>query len=188
MELGRLRRALGRGRVILPLGAAYLASQAAILRIIEPLGRDHVLRLQTALTPEAFLTVKQGWVDAGVLDAYWRHFLLDFPHPLLYGAFLAACLAGALRRSRAPASLDGLLLLPFVAAACDLVENSLHVLFLLRPAATVQPWVAMSGIFTHAKWLLVLVSMLAALALSLGAVRSARVKGRPHRTMRSPDS
>lgn len=159
------------------LAAVYAVSQATIAWIIEPLGANRVLQLQLALTPEAFLAVTREWRNAGVLDAYWRHFIFDFPHPVWYGLSLASAIAGALSFARAPASFDGLLLIPFFAGACDLVENAMHVLFLSRPASIVQPWVAISGGFTHVKWLLIGISMLSALLLVARGV-AARVSRR----------
>jgi len=123
------------------------------------------LRLQTALTPDAFLAIEQEWIAAGVLDSYWRHFVPDFAHPFWYGLFLASCIAAALDFARSPSSLDPLVMLPLIGAACDLIENGFHVLFLVEPRAIAQPWVAISGGFTHLKWLLLLASLLIAAAL-----------------------
>ncbi|MCP4007523.1 MAG: hypothetical protein GY725_25365 [bacterium] len=166
-----MRQVLGRRWIILTLGLTYLVSQLTILSIIEPLDRLQVFRLQTALSPEAFLAIKQSWVDAGVLDAYWRHFVVDFPHPLWYGLFLAACAASALNFSNRPDSWNALIVLPVVAGACDFVENSFHVVFLLEPAAIAHPWIAISGLFSHVKWLLLASSILISVALCATGAR-----------------
>lgn len=174
--LARLRSKLGRFRVALVFGVIYAVSQWTILRIIEPLGSLNVLSLQTAMTPEAFLAIKQSWVEAGVMGAYWRHFYPDFAHPFWYGTFLAACIAAALDYARRPSSYDFLVVLPYVAGAADLVENSMHVMFLLRPETIVQPWVAISGAFTHLKWGL-LCALLLVLGLVVGGLRKRRLAG-----------
>lgn len=155
-QLARVRALLGRRLPILVFGAIYLVSQITIIRILDPLGTDTVLRLQTTFSPETFASIKASWVEAGLIDSYWRHFHFDFPHPVWYSLFLASLLAGGLNFARMPAKYDVILLAPFVAAACDFVENSLHVWFLLDPGMVANPWVAISGIFTNIKWLLFL--------------------------------
>ena len=171
----RARYSLGRNWVILLLGVICVVSQLTILAIVEPLDKFNVLRLQTAFSPEAFLAVKQSWVDAGVLDAYWRHFIFDFPHPLWYGLFFSACIAGALNFSESPESYSFLIVLPAVAGGCDLVENSLHVAFLLEPRTIANPWIPISGAFTHAKWFLLGLSILISLALTIVGIRTRMV-------------
>ena len=166
-QLSRARAFLGRRPPILVFGAIYLVSQVTIIRILDPLGTDTVLRLQTTFSPETFAAIKAAWIEAGLIDSYWRHFLFDFPHPVWYGLFLSSILAGGLNFARMPHKYDALLLVPFVAGTCDFVENSLHVWFLLDPAMVANPWVAISGAFTNVKWLLFLPSFVAAAALYL---------------------
>ena len=163
--LARFRLGLGRVWVIAILGAIYLVSQRTILSILEPLDPAKVLRLQLAMSAAEFVAIKQAWINAGVLDAYWHHFVFDFPHPFFYGLFSAACIAGALRFAARPASYDFLLLFPLAGAACDLVENGLHVLFLVAPRTISDVSVAISGTFTHLKWLLMGASTLSTIAL-----------------------
>jgi len=151
--------------VIAPLGAIYLASQWAILTIIEPLDPAKVLALQTTFSADQFRAIEQGWQSAGVLGAYWRHFILDFPHPIWYGLLSAACLALALQFAGRSERYDFLIFVPIVAAACDLVENLFHVAFLLAPGLVNDPLVATSASFTHTKWFLMAASNVALLAL-----------------------
>lgn len=165
--LSRARAVLGRRRPILIFGAIYLVSQVTIIRILDPLGTDTVLRLQTTFSPETFASIKAAWVEAGLIDSYWRHFLFDFVHPVWYALFLASLLAGGLNFARASARFDGVMLVPVVAGACDFVENSMHVWFLLDPTMVADPWVAISGTFTNVKWLLFLPTFFAAAALYL---------------------
>ncbi len=176
--LERARAFLGRRPVILAFGAIYLLSQITIITILDPLGTDEVLRLQTTFSPETFASIKAGWIDAGLLDSYWRHFLFDFVHPVWYGLFLAALLAGGLDFARASARYDFILLAPFVAGACDFVENCLHVWFLVDPGMVANPWVAISGAFTNLKWLLFLPCFVAAAALYLRGL-AIRRRGAP---------
>lgn len=175
-QLSRARAFLGRRPPILVFGAIYLVSQITILRILDPLGTDTVLRLQTTFSPGTFASIKAAWVEAGLIDSYWRHFLFDFPHPVWYSLFLSSLLAGGLNFARMPAKYDVIMLAPFVAGACDFAENSLHVWFLLDPGMVANPWVAISGIFTNIKWLLFLPSFVAGAVLYLKGFALRRVE------------
>ncbi len=175
----RLRAALGRRSSIFTFAAIYLVSQAAILAILDPLGTDKVLQLQTTFSAETFAAIKAGWVQAGLLENYWRHFLFDFVHPLWYGLFLASLLAGGMNFAGMSSRYDPVVLVPFVAGACDFVENSVHVWFLLDPTMVANPWVPISATFTNIKWFLFLPSFVIAAALYQRGLARRRAEAAP---------
>ncbi len=155
----RLRARLSAWPVILVAGTIYLASQLGIAWLLGEIEPATVLRLQTTLSPETFTKIVASLRESGLITSYWRHYLLDFVHPLCYALFLSACLARAFDANAVPARYDILLLIPFIAGGLDLVENLAHVLFLLQPEAIVAPLVALSGLAAIGKWLLVALSM-----------------------------
>jgi len=165
--LSRLREGLRSWRVIWLSGAVYLASQIAIASILHPLDPLVVLELQTSLSSEAVAAILQQWRELELIDGYWRHYWLDFVHPLWYGVFLAALLARGFEANQLAPRYDTLILLPFVAAGFDLLENTLHVVFLLDEASITPAAVAISGSAAIAKWLLAALCLAAAITLGV---------------------
>jgi len=159
------RSRLADGRTLAVLGLVYLASQLAIAGILHPLGPGTVLELQTTFSAERFREILEQWRTAGLLDRYRAHYGLDLLHPVLYGALLAALLARGLDAHAAPARWDRLLWLPVAAAACDGIENGLHLWVLADPARIGAALVAASAFAAWLKWALVAVSLVVATAL-----------------------
>ncbi|CAG0959560.1 hypothetical protein MYXO_00674 [Myxococcaceae bacterium] len=169
--LSRCRRSLGRPRVVVALALAFCASQAAIVRLLRPLEGSAVFALQTTLSAEEFAGTLRAWRDAGLLEAYWRHYAVDFVHPLIYGAFLAALLSWALDANRKDERSNRLLWLPIAAGLLDLFENAVHVALLAEPTRISTLPVVASGIAAILKWGFVAASLAIAVVLSWRAFR-----------------
>lgn len=148
-----LRRRLGGYKSSLLFGVLYFTSQAIIGSILHDLDPNLVLQLQTSFSPDFFKETIEAWRQAGLLDQYWSHYWLDFPHPLLYGTFLASLLALGFERNRLPASYNRLLLVPYGPAALDLTENLCHVAMLSNESLIAQPLVGISAAAACGKWL-----------------------------------
>lgn len=174
--LSAFRRAAASRWIVIGFGVAYLVSQILIARILHPLDPLEVLRVQTTLRAPVVREILARWGADGVLEAYVRHFSLDFAHPALYAVFLGSALSLLLDRNRLTDAWNVVLLLPIVAALCDLVENVSHVAFLADAANMTPGWVALSGLAAITKWALaggtiVLIAVLAIRARRI--VRSA---------------
>ncbi len=160
-----IRASLSNAKLTAALSVAYLLSQAAIGSILHELDPPTVLRLQTTFSVEVFTSILEQWRSAGLIDTYWSHYRLDFPHPILYSALLAALLARAFDANGLGPRYDRLLLVPFIAGALDLVENLSHVIMLGDETRIAQPLVALSGLAANLKWLGALGSMVAVIVL-----------------------
>lgn len=171
----RLRNTVGNWKTIAILGIAYGVSQAIIGSILHPLGTSTVLELQTTLSVETFSQIIEQWRTAGMLDTYWRHYLLDFIHPALYGGFLAAMLAKGFDLNNVDARHDNALLVPVIAGALDLVENLCHVAMLTTPSNINAPLVVLGGTAANLKWLLVLGSLVSIAFFFLRGLRRTEV-------------
>lgn len=157
----RLRAALSPWRAIAITGIVYFVSQAGITWLLGEIEPATVLRLQTTLSAQTFRDIVASLRESGLITSYWRHYLLDFVHPLWYALFLSACLARAFDATAVSSKFDTVLFVPFVAGGLDLVENLAHVVFLLQPDAIVAPLVVLSGLAAIGKWTLVTLCMLA---------------------------
>lgn len=172
--LSAFRRRTASLRVVAISGGVYLVSQLIIAHILDPLGPLDVLRAQTTLDPAVVAGIFARWRAEHLMDAYVRHYFLDFVHPALYAVFLGSSLSLLLDRNRLSAAWDVVLLLPIVAALCDLIENASHVAFLAADACITPTWVVVSGVAALTKWLLAggsltLIGVLALRARSAGA-------------------
>lgn len=102
--------------------AAFVVSQANILRLLGPVG-PKLLKTQTAPSARAYTAVLDG-MDAVETERYRSHFYPDFVHPAIYAAALRA---GARRLDElsplSPTTKRVLLAAPVVAAVGDYIEN-----------------------------------------------------------------
>ena len=141
--------------------------------------KNNVVDLQKAYTPEMFAGVLRGWSTAGGKDdavgimKRENIIKLDLIFPIVYALAFALSYA-ALSGRRQPTALDFVLFVtPFVAGLFDLIENSIH-LCLLRGVNTADDveaavkagafrpsLVFAASAFAHAKYLLLLVSLVA---------------------------
>lgn len=175
--LSAFRRRTASGRCVVLSGVMYLVSQLVIGRILDPLGPLDVLRAQTTLDPSVVAAIFARWREQHLMDAYVRHYFLDFVHPALYALFLGSSLSLLLDRNRLSPAWNAILLLPIVAALCDLIENVSHVAFLVDGANLTPAWVAVSGLAAITKWLLAAgslasIALLALRARTTGGVRA----------------
>lgn len=168
--LSALRRHLDSWRLILAFGAIYFVSQIAIGLIVRPLGVDMLL-VQTSLSAQHVRAIFAKWDAAGLIGTYVAHFRLDVIHPFWYAMFLAGVLAKGMNATGAPARCNGLVVLPFVAGACDMLENVVHLRFLTDRADITQSAVLVGNGAALVKWSVLAVSVLAAIVLSLSVNR-----------------
>jgi hypothetical protein len=130
-----------------------------------------MLGVQTTLSAERVRAIFAEWDAAGLVDIYAAHYRYDMAHPLWYGVFLAALLARGFDANRVPASRNALLLLPFVAAALDVLENLIHRTFLADRANITPVAVVIGNGAALAKWAIAGGCVVAVTALALNALR-----------------
>lgn len=166
--LAVLRARLDAWPLVALFGVIFVVSQAAIGVIVHPLGAD-MLVVQTTLSAEHVREIFARWEAAGMLDTYAAHYRFDNLHPLWYAMLLATALAKGLNANGVPPRYDAVLLVPFVAAACDVAENLFHLSFLADHANITPAHVLMGNTAALVKWLLVLGCVLAVSALTVRA-------------------
>ena len=171
--LESVRNRLDSWAVIVAFGAAYLVSQIAIGVIVHPLGSD-MLAVQVTLSADHVRAIFARWDAAGLTGAYAAHYRYDMLHPLWYSVALAAMLSKAFEACRVPRSRNPLLILPFVAGGCDILENLVHQTFLADRANITQGavWLANGAAIT--KWILVAWALVTVGVLASRAVRTKR--------------
>lgn len=141
--------------VLLALFAViYFTSQIIIGSIVHNIGPLNVLALQTTLCSDKFKAIASGWIASGEVADYYRHFQFDNFHPVWYGIFLSLLIARAFKISHVHPRFNWFVLTPFVAATCDLFENTMHLYFLADLNRATPVLVAISGLATNTKWIL----------------------------------
>lgn len=161
-----LRRRLDSWTVIAVFGVIYFASQITLGTIVHPLGPD-MLVVQTTLSADDVRAIFATWEAAGLLDTYASHYRFDMIHPLWYSLFLAALLAKGLNANALDARWNRLLLMPFAAGACDVVENFLHLGYLADRATITASNVLVSNGAANLKWALAIASVIAVISLAV---------------------
>lgn len=163
--LATARTKLGTTRTMIAFAIVYFVSQAIIGAILHPLGSLDFVRAQTTFSRETFLALTARWEAQGLLGRYWLHFVLDFVHPAFYACLLAGLLARQLDRLAIVG--NGVLAVPFVAGAMDLVENVCHVVLLSTRPNVSGAIVTVGATASNTKWLLAGGSLVAVGLLSL---------------------
>jgi hypothetical protein len=147
---------------------AYLASQVTIGMILHPVGTDLAFRFQLATDKTVALEVLHLWGEAGRAQ-FAKHFRLDFIHPLLYAALLYSALKLFCSVWLSNGALRWVYALPWIAGACDELENLCELRILAQLDAVAPGVVVASGSFASVKWTLAGICVVLCLA---GVVRS----------------
>jgi hypothetical protein len=134
-------------------GILYFASQLKIASIVHPLGID-VLRLQTTLSSDTFKEIASRWIASGQIGIYYKHFYFDNFHPIEYSIFLSLLIARTFKINNVNPKFNFIILTPFIAGICDLIENMMHLYFLSDLQRATPALVALSGTATNTKWFL----------------------------------
>jgi hypothetical protein len=146
---------------IIVSGLLYVASQAIILIILDPLGVT-VIRFQLSFDGTTLAKIMAGWGDAGI-SRFRHHFFLDFLHPFIYGSFLFFILSyikSKLPDEANPGVIPVYCHLPFAATVLDLIENIVELIIIYRRAAIPEGLAFMNGLVSSSKWFLAAASLL----------------------------
>lgn len=141
--------------VVLFFFGFFLASQLSIAIVLDPVGLEHFLRLQTTLSVELFRALVVDMYQRGVVEHYLAHYYYDFLHPVWYAMLLAVLLGNGMNMSGMSARFNRLLLLPFLAGVLDLIENGLHLYMVMDTANIRASWVWLANGSALGKWALV---------------------------------
>jgi hypothetical protein len=143
----------GSNILIAVFGVIYFTLQIIIGSIVHPLGID-VLRLQTTFSNETFKSIASGWIASGQIGIYYEHFKFDNFHPVWYSIFLSLLIVRTFKINGINPKFNFIILTPFIAGACDLIENMMHLYFLSDLRRATPALVALSGTATNTKWFL----------------------------------
>jgi len=160
--LDNYRFRFGVTRMVVISGIVYFISQAYIASILHDLNPLLFVKAQTTFSKEVYLELLSAWQAAGLMPNYFKHFYLDFFHPVFYAVFLSALMAKAMNLNGASSGYNRLLLLPFIAGAMDLVENCFHLSFISNADSITQTKIIISALAANIKWALAGISLLVA--------------------------
>lgn len=163
--LASARAKLGTTRAIVTFAVVYLVSQAIVGTFPPPRLAQLRARADHLLARHVPPALTARWEAQGLLGRYWLHFVLDFVHPAFYACLLAGLLAR--RLDRLAIAGNGVLAVPFVAGAIDLLENVCHVLLLSTRPNVSGALVTLGATASNTKWLLAGGSLVAVGLLSL---------------------
>lgn len=148
------RNRFGILRVVVLFGVLYLISQIIIGDILHDMGPLKFIKAQTTFSKSAYVEQVREWQKAGLMEDYRLHFYFDFLHPVWYSLFLSAWMSLVFNLNRLSNRYNGILVLPFMAGAMDLVENCFHVRF-ITSLETISSWmIVVSALASNLKWAL----------------------------------
>ena len=140
--------------LIIIFGIIYFTSQFIIGSIIQPLGVGNVLAIQITMSSDTFKEIASDWIASGQIAIYYKHFYFDNFHAIWYSIFLSLLIARTFKINGVSPSFNFIILTPFIAGACDLIENAMHLYFLSDLRRATPALVALSGTATNTKWFL----------------------------------
>lgn len=132
----------------------YFTSQIIIGSILHDIGTLNALALQTTFSRDMFMSIAVGWLASGEIEMYYKHFYFDFLHPLWYSILLSLLIARSFTLNQVNPKFNFMILTPFMAGLCDLVENSMHVYMLADLDRATNSLVWFSGLAANTKWFL----------------------------------
>lgn len=156
-------------RWVLYCSIAYFMGQATMMLSVGEVMSD-LLRLQLAFTPETYHAITEQW-NPNQWIQYQRHFLPDFFFPWLYAIFLFSWLARHLLLADKKGVWNALLLLPWMTAIADCLENLLH-LWMIQSPELISSLITGCSLISLFKWLVALGLVLILSALELVRLRS----------------
>ena len=141
-------------------------------------GANGILGLQFAFTPEAAGTIIRLWGAEGasrIRDTLW----IDYIYPPFYAAFLASTVAyfSTIWKMFTQFARYTLILLPFLAAILDYVENTLQLIILAQFPKVSGILILAASIAATVKWLIIGWSILVILYLIIYQLVKAGLSG-----------
>ncbi|HHB90144.1 MAG TPA: hypothetical protein ENK60_02415 [Anaerolineae bacterium] len=145
------------------LGARLMRGNASL-----PADAPTILHLQLAFTPQRFQAVLAAW-DQAIIHEFLTTLWMDYLYAASYGLALASWLAWLSRKGNQPPSRGALTLfaLPLIAGLADWLENTLHFFMIAIHHNASAHLVFLASLAASIKWLAILLSFLALLALLL---------------------
>lgn len=163
MKLSNLRHFFDAVWLLPVTGLLFVLSQASLGSIFDRIGTGELLNMQVSFFhAQDYLDYFANLRERGLLDIYASHLLIDNLHPLWYGPFSLALLAVLMNRLNVHEKWNWLLALPVLAAACDVIENHIQMVFLLGPQHITDALATLTTLASDIKWTLVLVYFTAA--------------------------
>jgi len=165
MRLNRVVGWLVKWQIVLASGvltAAFMVFFSSADRAA-PQGTPGIIQLELAFSEDRFGSIVGQWSQAGTLQVQQRNLWIDLLFPFAYAPFLSSPLAWVARRScgEPSTSLLALLTLPFAAGLLDWIENAFLLLLLRDVTSFAAPLVVLASAVSLAKWMLILVTVLA---------------------------
>ncbi len=153
--LTMLRTHLAHGWIVIMFTVIYLTSQIIIGMVLEQIGGPVILALQvTGFTVADYVGAFSEWEKAGMMEIYRAHLVFDDLHPIWYAMLMASTLAVLMKKTGVGDGWTKVMIIPFAAGFCDLVENGIQHIFLTGPGTStiVDPLPAISTIMSITKW------------------------------------
>lgn len=166
---------LARGRVVWQslLITALGLGAASLLQAGQPKGSPGPVDLQLAFTQAKFAKIVAQWGPSGVRLYRLSTLGLDYLFPIAYALCLSSAIAWlGVRAVREPERLLlALFSLPWLAAALDYIENTLHLVLLSDTSHFPAPLVLAASVAAAFKWLLIAFALGVVLYLAAARLR-----------------
>ena len=151
-----LREKLGVKKYILMFFVIFLIIEFIMIFIMKDLSIKEFLELQVTTDKGKFLEILSSWSELE-LSAYRNHFYLDFLYLISYSLLLFSLISYYFNKAHVENRGTVFLLLPFVIAILDIIENTFHIFFIVVNNEMPKIFVMLSGVFSIQKWVLVAV-------------------------------
>ena len=156
--LFKLRNILGKKKWMLIFFIIFIVVEALMVYSLRDINTLEFLELQITMSKDKFLEIINSW-NENQIKAYHKHFFFDFIYLSIYPLFLFSIISYFFNRAHVVNKGSFFLILPFIVAFFDFIENMLHLNFIWTDYSQARVYFMVSGIFSIQKWVLAFVSL-----------------------------
>jgi hypothetical protein len=157
--IDKLKNKLGNKKYIIIFFITTLLIQILMTITLKDVNMKEFFEMQVTISKDNFINIVNNW-NPHQIKAYHIHFYFDFLYLISYSLLLFSILSYFFiwitrGKSQIASTMKYILILPFIAAFFDIIENLFHIYFINSNYNVSNILFPISGIFSIQKWILI---------------------------------
>ncbi len=156
--LNIFKNKLGNGKAITILFIFTIIIYGTMAFILKDINMKEFINMQITLNKDTFVKIINSWDNNQILE-YHNHFYLDFLYLISYSLLMFSVVSRFYIHAKVKTRGTIFLILPFIIAFFDLIENVFHIYFITVNYKMPAYLVMISGICSIQKWVFLFVEL-----------------------------
>ncbi len=156
--LNFLKNKLGNRKFIIIFFILTIVSYGIMAFILKDVNMKDFINMQITLNKDTFVKIINSW-NANQISEYHSHFYLDFLFLIFYSLLMFSIVSRFYIHAKVENRGVLFLILPFVIAVFDAIENIFHIYFFTVNYKMPSYMVMISGIFSIQKWVFLFIEI-----------------------------